>query len=186
MTVTLRAPPAAGAARLVGVSAIEPAACVTSTVTPAIVAAAVRASKLVVDVAESVTTPLPMPVDGLTVSHALSVEADQDAPGVLSVRVRLCVPPPAGALQVVGLTATAHCVTVIFWLPTKAVAVRLLAVLASPGWFAALPTAGEALALVHGAAVSVTLALAVPLRGSSESQFESVVALHEESVAAAD
>ena len=37
-------------------------------------------------------------------------------------------------------------------------------------------TAGEALALVHGAAVSVTLALAVPLRGSSESQFESVVA----------
>jgi len=59
---------------------------------------------LVVAAAVSVTLPLPVPVAELTVSQLWSLVAVQAASLSEAVTVTLCVPPPAGALQLVGVT----------------------------------------------------------------------------------
>jgi hypothetical protein len=67
--------------------------------------------------AVKVTLPLPVPLAALNVNHAWLLVADQLASLRDAVTVTLCVPPPAGAVQLVGVTvnvaAPAACVTVM-------------------------------------------------------------------------
>jgi hypothetical protein len=80
-----------------------------------------------------------------------------------AVTVTLCVPPPAGALQLVGVTVNvaepAACVTVTLCPAIVAVAVRVAA-------------------LVVAAAVRVTLPLPAPVGELTVSQLWSLVAVH--------
>jgi hypothetical protein len=150
VTVTVCVPPAAGAFQLVGVTVklAVPAAWATLIACPATVAVALRLVTEALVAAVSVTLPLPVPLTALSVSHAWLLVADHTASLSDAVTVTLCAPPPAGALQLVGVTVNvavpAACVTVTGWPAMVAVDVRL-----AP--------------LVVAAAVKVTVPLPVPL-----------------------
>jgi hypothetical protein len=113
-TVTNLVPPTAGALHAVGESVTVPAAWVTVTDWPAIVAVAVRGAPLVVDAAVSVSVADPVPLAGVTVSHEGAAVVVHCTVAGLVVSVTDCVPPPAGAAQVLGVTVTVPpcCVTV--------------------------------------------------------------------------
>jgi hypothetical protein len=149
VTVTLCVPPPAGAVQLVGVTVnvAVPAACVTVTLCPAMVAVAVRVAALVVAAAVRVTLPLPVPLAALRVSHDWLLVAVHVASLRDGVTDTTCVPPPAGALQLVGVTVKvavpADCVTLKVCPAMVAVADRLAA-------------------LVVAAAVSVTVPFPPP------------------------
>ena len=153
VTVTTSVPPPAGALHVVGLSVTVPPACVTLTVFPPSVTVPVRLVKLVVDAAVRVMLPLPVPLVGLTVNQAALSDAVQARVEGLAVTVTPCVPPAAGAFQVVGLSVTVPpaCVTLTVCPPSVTVPVRLVR-------------------LVVDAVVNVTLPLPVPLVGLTVNQ----------------
>ena len=119
VTVTFCVPPLAGALQVVGVTVnvADPAACVTEIAWPATVAVALRLVTDALVAAVSVTLPLPAPVGELTVSQLWSLVAVHAASLSDAVTVTLCVPPPTGAVQLVGVTVKvadpAACVTLM-------------------------------------------------------------------------
>jgi hypothetical protein len=131
VTVTLCMPPPAGALQLVGVTVnvAVPAACVTVTACPATIAVALRLVTLDgFAAAVRVTLPPPVPVAALSVSQGWLLVAIHAASVCDAVTATACVPPTAGAAQLVGVTVKlalpAACVTVIACPATVAVALR--------------------------------------------------------------
>jgi hypothetical protein len=111
--------------------------------------------------AVNVTLPLPVPLVGPTVNQPALLDAVQARVEGLAVTVTPCVPPAAGAFQVVGLSVTVppDCVTLTVFPPSVRVPVRLVR-------------------LVVDAAVRVTLPLPVPLVGLTVNQTASLDAVH--------
>jgi hypothetical protein len=171
VTVTVCAPPPAGAAQVVGVTVKVgvAAACVTATVWFPIVTVVLRLLALEgFTAAVSVRLPLPVPLAVLRVSQACALVAVQAASVWEAVTVIVCAPPPAGAAQVVGVTVKlavpAAWVTDTGWPARVAVALRLVRL---DGF---------------GAAVRVTLPLPLPLAALRVSQACALVAVQTASV----
>lgn len=76
----------------------DSAACVTVNAWPATVSVAVRAAP-VLAAAVIVIVPDPLPLVGLTASHAALLAADHPHEGSLAVRPTLPLPPMAATLQ---------------------------------------------------------------------------------------
>jgi hypothetical protein len=106
VTVTLWLPPVFDTNTLVGETVkvhAAAAACVTVTVWPAMVAAAVREAAVGFTEAANVTDPLPLPLVGDAVSHAALDAAVHPQPAGLDTET-FADPPPLAMAAVVGDT----------------------------------------------------------------------------------